>query len=126
MLCNYSDFFKFNHAFSIAFFEDYCLLAALIDSIVRAAHFFHVNFFACSSPVADNESRISLSFSNIIIFSLISDTLCVLNNSAHTPQTSGNEEEFEQATGVLHAIASSGGKPNPSYKLGKTNIVAVL
>ena len=33
-------------------------------------------------------------------------------------------EVFEHTTGVEHAIASSGGKPNPSYTDGNAKIVA--
>ena len=40
--------------------------------------------------------------------------------SAASPQTSGSEVAFDAATGQPHAIASSGGSPKPSYRLGKT------
>ena len=37
--------------------------------------------------------------------------------SAASPTTSGSDETLLQTTGRPFAIASSGGKPNPSYKL---------
>ena len=40
------------------------------------------------------------------------------------PTTSGIEEVLETITGVPQAIASNGGKPKPSYKLGKSKAVA--
>tara|TARA_Y100000590_G_scaffold318549_2_gene360439 strand:- start:175 stop:489 length:315 start_codon:yes stop_codon:yes gene_type:complete len=43
---------------------------------------------------------------------------------AALPTTSGKLEVFEQTTGVAHAIASSGGKPKPSYTDGNAKIVA--
>ena len=36
----------------------------------------------------------------------------------------GKEEVFEQITGQPHPIASSTGRPNPSYREGNTNTVA--
>ena len=43
-----------------------------------------------------------------------------------SPTTSGREEVFEAMTGVPQAIASSGGRPKPSYKEGKTKSSAAL
>ena len=44
--------------------------------------------------------------------------------TAASLQTSGSEAAFEDATGQPLAIASSGGSPNPSYRLGKTSAPA--
>ena len=42
-------------------------------------------------------------------------------SSAASPATSGSEEAFEHATGTPRAIASSTGRPKPSYSEGNTN-----
>ena len=47
------------------------------------------------------------------------------NSRAASPTTSGSEATFEHATGQPHAIASSGGWPKPSYRLGNTSAAAV-
>ncbi len=46
------------------------------------------------------------------------------NRTAASPHTSGSEPAAAAATGQPHAIASTGGRPNPSYRLGKTRQAA--
>ena len=46
------------------------------------------------------------------------------NISAASPATSGSDEEFEQATGTPRLIASSTGRPKPSWSEGSTKQVA--
>ena len=46
------------------------------------------------------------------------------NSSAASPQTSASEPRPDAATGTAHAIASSGGRPKPSKRLGKTTAAA--
>src|SRR5207244_1392771 len=46
------------------------------------------------------------------------------NSLAASPTISGSDAASEQATGQPHAIASSGGWPNPSYSEGKTTAAA--
>jgi hypothetical protein len=45
-------------------------------------------------------------------------------STAASPTTSGSEDTFEVTTGVPLAMASSGGRPNPSYSDGKTKTPA--
>ena len=47
-----------------------------------------------------------------------------LTNPAASPTTSGSEETLDVRTGVPRAIASSGGKPNPSYTDGNAKASA--
>ena len=49
-----------------------------------------------------------------------------LTRTAPSPTTSGSEETLDTTTGVPLAMASSGGRPNPSYSEGKTNTSASL
>jgi len=49
------------------------------------------------------------------------ETFSGFTTMAASPMTSGSELTFEQTTGVPQAMASKGGKPNPSYSDGKTN-----
>ena len=51
----------------------------------------------------------------------ISKTFSGFTITAASPTTSGNELTFEVTTGVPHAIASSGGRPKPSYNEGNAN-----
>ena len=48
------------------------------------------------------------------------------NRALFGPAISGIDDTFEAITGVPHFIASSTGRPNPSYKDGKTYAVARL
>ena len=44
--------------------------------------------------------------------------------SAASPQTSGTAAAVEAITGQPQLIASSGGRPKPSYDEGKTSAIA--
>ena len=44
---------------------------------------------------------------------------------APSPTTSGSDEMREVTTGVPQAMASSGGRPKPSYSEGKANTAAM-
>ena len=43
---------------------------------------------------------------------------------AASPHTSGRQVHFEATTGVFVYMASSAGRPNPSYNVGKTKASA--
>jgi len=55
----------------------------------------------------------------------IASSLYGSTSSAPSPTTSGSDEMREVTTGVPQAMASSGGRPKPSYNEGKAKTEAM-
>src|SRR5438046_8436148 len=70
---------------------------------------------------------LTASLSNIVFMPReISNTFSGLTSRAASSSTSGSEDVLEASTAVPLAMASSGGKPKPSYKDGNANNAADL
>ena len=79
------------------------------------------NFCERLNPFSDMSSRSSSFFVISIIFLQMSSTFRGSTNKPPSPTTAGGLNTFHVITGILHAIASSIGNPNPSCKDGLTN-----
>src|ERR1039457_6823691 len=79
---------------------------------------FQENRFIFSYPLALRDSRSSASFDMRAKALRIKGTDVGQKNSAASPAPSGREPAVEQATGTPIAMASSKGKPKPSYNDG--------
>src|SRR5258708_3320194 len=92
--------------------------------MVRSAHFSQVNSRTWSRPALTNRARTGALLSTDSTASPNDSTSVGSTRSAASPRTSGKQEAFEATTGVPDAIASSGGKPKPSYSEGYTQTSA--
>ena len=91
---------------------------ALVDRVVRAGRRVprEARGVRAGPPASSSAARASASRTPAAIASGSSGS----KSTAASPQTSGSEPARDAATGQPHAIASSGGRPKPSYRLGKT------
>lgn len=79
-----------------------------------------VNELTLCSPLLISRSRVCISIYSIRMASNMSFSLRGSMTSAASPATSGQELTFEVMTGQPQDMASSIGRPKPSYKDGKT------
>src|SRR3989338_2607034 len=110
-------FLYLDYHFSFLFF---CFSFPALSRIrkVSLAAFSHVKIFTLSNPLAINSLRAGSSVKSNFRASVISLTRCGSMVRASVPTASGMDDTREVTTGTPHALASSGGKPKPSKKLG--------
>ena len=74
----------------------------------------HENSRARRGPASRSRALTAVSVRARSMPSAMASVLVGSTSSAASPATSGSDETFEVTTGVPHAMASSGGSPNPS------------
>ena len=79
---------------------------------------------ACRRPASARRSARATSPTSDAIAAAISRTERGFTPSAASPVTSGSEDVAEATTGIPRLMASSTGRPNPSYTDGYTNASA--
>src|SRR2546426_1616924 len=100
-----------------------CAAWQYTSSVSRAVRF-HVNSEARARPRDRNCARRSSSLSTPTIASVQAFTSSGSSRIPASPTTSGMDAARDAITGVPHAIASSTGRPNPSYNDGYTSAAA--
>src|SRR2546427_3418527 len=88
-------------------------------SRIFCAASFQENFATCSRPFWISLCRTASSDKISFIPRAISKTFSGFTRTAASSKTSGSDDVFDARTGARFAIASSGGRPKPSYNEGK-------
>src|SRR3989344_3189235 len=93
---------------------------------ISSAVLSHVKCSTRERPFLTRSSRSPASFQRTAIFSASSPEFPGSKRRAASPTASGREAALEEMTGVPEAMASRGGRPNPSERDGNTQRRAFL